>query len=268
MRRVLLSALLIVAAMVGAVAQPQWTYKMPDRKNRTYRYEMVQAEGSSENDARTQAIARVFQQIGMTLGQPVNTAEINRAVQQGDNYSVYSTTFNIKFNIVDYYVERLSDGRYRYSLLCQVQENANYQPEFTKYRNPDDAIALMRSAFIPGLGQICKRGKTNRIAGTLILMGEVALVGSGTLCYLSAQNKLDIMGTEKVSYADYSKAHDDYNRLRDASFVIWGAAAGLYVFNLFSAYNSKQPKNNYSFSPVILQDENRPMAGLAMRVKF
>ena len=270
MRRVLLSALLIVMATVGAVAQPRWISKsLPNPKNYTYRYERTVGTGATMNDARTQAIAQVFQQTSNRLGQSVNAAEINRAVQRSENFDVLSSTFNTKIINVDYYAEQQPDGTWHYHLLCQVAESANIVPQFTTFKGSDDAIAMLQSAFIPGLGQINKGKKR---AGALIIAGEVTLVGAGTYCYLSAQNKLDIMGTEKVSYDDYSKAHDDYNRLRDASFVIWGAAAGLYVFNLISAYYMEQPRikyyKKYAFSPVILQDENRPMAGLTMRVKF
>lgn len=265
MKRILLSALLIVAAIVGAMAQPQWTYNVPKQKNDTYRYVMDAGVGATENEARTQAIARIFQQTGNRLGQPVNTAEINRAVQRGDNFEVMSSTFNIKIINVDYFAEKLKDGTWRYYLLCQVQENANIPPKFTKYHDPDGAIAVMESAFIPGLGQMLREHKS---AGAMILAGEVVLVGTGAYCYLQAHNKLDVMRTENVSYADYSKARDDYNKLKDASYVIWGAAAGLYVFNLFSAYAMKRPKYKYAFTPVILQDEDKPMAGVAMRIKF
>lgn len=89
-------------------------------------------------------------------------------------------------------------------------------------------------------------------------------------CYLKAQDKLDIMHSDGVSYEDFTNARTTYNRLRDASYVIWGAAAGLYVFNLFRAY-TMQPKykDGISLNPVILQDEKAMMApGVAMRVRF
>lgn len=265
-----LLAILLVVVSAGAWAQPRWTYKtLPTPKNYTYRFERTVGTGATMNDARTQAIAQVFQQTSNRLGQPVNAAEINRAVQRGDNFDVLSSTFNIKIINVDYYAEQQPDGSWHYHLLCEVAESANIEPQFTTFHGNDDAIATLQSAFIPGLGQI---NKGKKLPGAMILTGEIALVGAGTFCYLTAQNKLDVMHSDDVNYADYSKARDDYNRLRDASYVIWGAAAGLYVFNLISAYYMELPRikhnKKYAFTPVILQDENRPMAGLTVRVKF
>lgn len=266
MKRILLAIMLIAGTTLGAVAQPQWVYKTPTpKRNCGYLYEVTVGTGSTENEARTQAIARVYEQTGRRLEQPVDLAEINRAVRRGDNFAVLSSTLNIKIKDVDFFAERLKDGTWRYHLLCQVAESANKEPKFNNYHDPDDAIALMESAFIPGLGQMLREHKP---AGAMILTGEIALVGAGTFCYLTAQNKLDVMHSDGVNYADYSKARDDYNRLRDASFVIWGTAAGLYVFNLFSAYYMKRPKIKYALYPTVLPENERVAPGLAVRVEF
>ena len=264
----------VLLLSLGATAQtmPGWIHKLPKAKNNTYRYVVESAIAYSENDARNQAIARVFQTTGNRIGQPVDMAEINRAVQRGTDYSVISRTFNIPINKVCEYTDKTSNGTYRVYVLCQVAEKGNIQVQWTTYNECNvnqefkDGNALLKSMFIPGLGQI---GKRHYVEGTLTLLGEAGLVGAGTLCYLSAQNKLDVMHSENVSYTDFANARDDYNKLKDASYVIWGAAAGLYVYNLFRAF-TMQPKykDNLSFSPVILQDEDKPMAGLAMRVRF
>ncbi|MBO7143772.1 MAG: hypothetical protein J6W13_02990 [Salinivirgaceae bacterium] len=273
MRKILLSALLIVVA-VAASAQnkPQWIYKLPKAKNNTYRFVMEAAVANSENEARTQSIARVFQQTGNRLGQPVNTADINNAVQRGDNFAVLSSTFNIPTNKVCEWTERLPNGTYRVYVLCQVAENANIKMDAPAYNECNvnqefkDGNALLKSMFIPGLGQI---GKRHYVEGTLTLLGEAGLAGAGAYCYLSAQKKLDVMKREGVSYSDYSDAHTSYNRLRDASYVIWGAAAGLYVYNLFRAY-TMQPKykDGISLYPTVLPENERVTPGVAMRIKF
>lgn len=269
----LLVCCLLISVSALAQTRPDWIHKLPKAKNNTYRYAVESAIANSENNARNQAIARVFQTTGNRIGQPVDMAEINRAVQRGTDYSVISRTFNIPINKVCEYTERTSNGSYRVYVLCQVAEKGNIQVQWTTYNECNvnqefkNGNALMKSMFIPGLGQI---GKRHYVEGTLTLIGEAGLVGAGTFCYLSAQDKLDIMHSEDVSYADFSRARDDYNRLRDASYVIWGAAAGLYVYNLFRAF-TMQPKytDGISFSPVILQDEKAITApGVAMRVRF
>ncbi len=273
MRKLLLSAFLIVVAIAAsAQTKPQWIYKLPKAKNNTYRFVMESAVANSENEARTQSIARVFQQTGNRLGQPVNTAEINNAVQRGDNFAVLSSTFNIPTNKVCEWTERLPNGTYRVYVLCQVAESANIKMNAPAYNECNvnqefkDGNALLKSMFIPGLGQI---GKRHYVEGTLTLISEAALAGAGTLCYLKAQDKLDIMHSDGVSYEDFTNAHTTYNRLRDASYVIWGAAAGLYVFNLFRAY-TMQPKykDGISLYPTVLSDNERVAPGLAVRVKF
>lgn len=269
----LLVCCLLISVSALAQTRPDWIHKLPKAKNNTYRYAVESAIANSENNARNQAIGRVFQTTGNRLGQPVDMAEISRAVQRGDNYDVISRTFNIPINKVCEYTERLSNGSYRVYVLCQVAEKGNIQVQWTTYNECNvtqefkNGNALLKSAFIPGLGQIGKRHYTE---GTLTLLGEVALVGTGTFCYLTAQDKLDIMHSDNVSYEDFANARTDYNRLRDASYVIWGAAAGLYVFNLFRAY-TMQPKykDGISLNPVILQDEKAKVApGVAMRVRF
>lgn len=269
----LIVGVLLLSLSTTAQTKPDWIHKQPKAKNNTYRYVVESAIAYSENDARNQAIARVFQSTGNRLGQPVDNAEITRAVQRGTDYSVISRTFNIPINKVCEYTEQTSNGSYRVYVLCQVAEKGNIQVQWTTYNECNvnqefkDGNALLKSMFIPGLGQI---GKRHYVEGTLTLLGEAGLVGAGTFCYLSAQNKLDVMRSEDVSYSDFSRARDDYNRLRDASYVIWGAAAGLYVYNLFRAF-TMQPKytDGISFSPVILQDEKAITApGVAMRINF
>ena len=264
---------LLLSAGAWAQTNPQWTYKTPKEKNNTYRY-VVEKSGLcySESDARNQAIAKVLMTACQRIGVPVNAQDINRAVQRGDNFAVLSSTFNIPTIKVCEWTERLSNGTYRVYVLCQVAESANIKMNAPTYNECNvnqefkDGNALLKSMFIPGLGQI---GKRHYVEGTLTLLGEAGLVGAGTLCYLSAQNKLDVMHSENVSYTDFANARDDYNKLKDASYVIWGAAAGLYVYNLFRAF-TMQPKysDGISFSPVILQEEDKPMAGVAMRIKF
>ncbi len=270
----LMACSLLLSVGAFAQTQPQWITKKPKRANDTYVY-VVEKSGLcySESDARNQAIAKVLMTACQRIGVPFNAQEINSAVQRGESFDVISSTFNIPINKVCEYTERQKNGYVLVYVLCQVAVSGNIDVHFTEFRDCytaqefKDGNALLKSMFIPGLGQI---GKRHVGEGLLTLAGEVALVGAGAYCYVEVQNKLDVMKSEGVSYADYNDAHTTYNRLRDASYVIWGAAAGLYVFNLFRAY-TMQPKykDGISLNPVILQDEKAMMApGVAMRVRF
>ena len=265
---------LLLSVGAGAQTNPQWTYKTPKEKNNTYRY-VVEKSGLcySESDARNQAIAKVLMTACQRIGVPVNAQEINRAVQRGESFDVISSTYNLPINKVCEYTERQRDGYVRVFVLCQVAVSGNINVHFTEFRDCytaqefKDGNALLKSMFIPGLGQI---GKRHIGEGLLTLAGEAALVGAGAYCYIEAQNKLDVMKSEGVSYADFTDARTTYNRLHDASYVIWGAAAGLYVFNLIRAYtiDPKLPKS-ISVAPTVLPTETTaPAPGVAMRIKF
>ena len=265
---------LLLSAGAWAQTNPQWTYKTPKEKNNTYRY-VVEKSGLcySESDARNQAIAKVLMTACQRIGVPVNAQDINRAVQRGESFDVISSTYNLPINKVCEYTERQRDGYVRVYVLCQVAVRGNIDVHFTEFRDCYTAQefkngnALLKSMFIPGLGQI---GKRHIGEGLLTLAGEALLVGAGTYCYLEAQNELDVMRSENVSYTDFAGARDDYNKLKDASYVIWGAAAGLYVFNLIRAYtmDPKLPKS-ISVAPTVLPTETKVAApGVAMRIKF
>lgn len=270
---VLLIGILILPFCVDAQNKPDWITKLPKAKNNTYRYMMESAIGSTENEARTQAIARIFQSTGNRLGQPVDAAEINRAVQQGTDYSVISRTFNIPINKVCEYTERLKDGNYRVYVLCQVAEAGNIEVVWQTFNNCNavkesrNANALLKSMFVPGFGQI---GKHRYVEGTFTMLGELALVGAGIGCYLKAQDQLDIMKADERTVWEFSDARDKYEQYRKASYVIWGTAAGLYVFNLIRAYTA-QPKlkSSITLQPVLTPTEkNTPAVGVGLSYKF
>ena len=261
MNKITLTAIVLVLSIyASAQNKPDWITKLPKAKNNTYRYMMESAIGSTENEARTQAIARIFQSTGNRLGQPVNAAEINRAVQSATDYSVIARDFNIPINKVCEYSERLKGGSYRVYVLCQVAEAGNIDVVWQTFNNCNavkefrNGNALLKSVFVPGLGQI---GKRRYGEGVFTLLGEVAFVGTGVACYFLAQDELDIMKKEGVSYNDFVKSRDNYNRLQNVSYVAWGAAAGWYVFNLIRAYTA-QPryKDGITLQPVLLPTNN------------
>jgi hypothetical protein len=264
---------LALSVFTSAQDKPDWISKLPKEANNTYRYVKESAIASTENEARTQAIARVFQSTGNRLGQPVDAAEINLAVQQGTDYNVISRTFNIPINKVCEYTERLKDGSYRVYVLCQVAEKGNIQVQWSSYnqcsavQESKNSVALVKSIFIPGFGQI---GKHRYVEGALTMIGEIVLVGAGTGCYFLAQDQLDIMKADKKTVWEFTDARDKYENYRKASYVIWGSAAGLYVFNLIRAYTA-QPKlkSSITLHPVITPtDKNATAVGIGLSYKF
>lgn len=111
---------------------PDWVTNTPCPTNGTYLYVVESASGTSEISARNQAIARVFQATAMRLGQPINSEEINRAVQSGTSYDVISRNYNIPINKVCEYTETKS-GSFRVYILCQVAKAGNIPVQFEAF---------------------------------------------------------------------------------------------------------------------------------------
>lgn len=133
-KAILILVAFCVASMSFAQRTPDWVLNKPTPTNSTYLYVVESAYGNSEIQARNQAIARVFQSTAMRLGQPVNSEEINRAVQSGTSYDVISKKFNIPVNKVCEYTENKT-GSYRVYILCQVAKAGNIPVQFDEFND-------------------------------------------------------------------------------------------------------------------------------------
>ena len=236
----------LLALQCQARREPSWLSTLPKAGNETYMYVRESGEGASLNEALNQAIARVFQNTANRIGQPFDGQQINSALQKGTSIEYISRQYNIPINKVDQYDVQLKDGSYRVFVLCQVAVAGNIHPQWDNYRPEGDisnGTALFRS-LIPGLGQM---GKGYTGEGVVTLLGEVALVGGGLGCYFMAQEKLNTMS--QATYDEFTAARDSYNTLQTTSYICWGAAGALYIYNLVRAYTMK-PK---SYSAVVWQ---------------
>lgn len=246
MKRFIL-CLFAISAVMGAKSQtlPAWALQLPKAGNSTYMYVCEYAVGDSEIEARNQAICRVFQTTAMRIGLPVSSEAIFDAVQKGEDFKVISQDFNIPINKVCEYTEYNRDNRlYRVFVLCQVAKAGNVPPLWDEFdgcqniKQYKNGVALVESMFIPGLGQMSKRHFGE---GALTLVGEAALVSAGFSCYFVSREMLDIMRNQDVSYSEFVEAQNTYNALRTTHYIVWGAAAAFYIYNLCRAY-TMQPK--------------------------
>ena len=178
-----------------AQEKPGWIYNKPIPSNNSYLYVVESASGMTELEARNQAFARVFQSTAMRIGQPINSDEINRAVQNGTNFDVISAQYNIPINKVCEYTEKQKAG-YRVYVLCQAAKAGNALVEFDDFigcydtKNYKNSTALIRSAIIPGLGQM---GKNRYGVGVLTLATELVLVGGGVGSRVMAPKQKEII---------------------------------------------------------------------------
>lgn len=134
MKRKLLTTIAFVLFVSTTFAQrvPDWVTNKPIPTNDTYIYVIESASGYTELSARNQAIAKLFQSTALRLGQPINSEEINRAVQSGTSFEVISRNYNIPINKVCEYTEK-KDGTYHVYVLCQVAKAGNILVQFDDF---------------------------------------------------------------------------------------------------------------------------------------
>lgn len=121
--------LAFITLITFAQDKPGWIFTKPKPSNNTYLYVVESATGTTELEARNQTFARVFQSTAMRIGQPINSDEINKAVQSGKSFDVISAQYNIPINKVCEYTEKATEG-YRVYVLCQVAKTGNAYPDF------------------------------------------------------------------------------------------------------------------------------------------
>lgn len=119
---------------IPATAQklPDWIINKPTPTNNTYLYVVESATGQTELQARNRAIAEVFRSTAMRIGQPIDSEEINRALQRGTEYYVISSQYNVPINKVCEYTDNKTSPC-RVYVLCQVAKAGNIHVQFDDF---------------------------------------------------------------------------------------------------------------------------------------
>lgn len=271
MKRTLFIIILLLAnvAAWGAKRLPPWMNELPKPGNSTYIYVREAGEGPTLSEAHNQAMLRVMQSTANRLGRPFNINEVDKALAGGNDYQTLSRQYNIPINKVDQYDQQLADGTFRVWVLCQVAVSGNIQPVWEELRREGEInnwTSLAKSAVVPGLGQM---GKGYSTEGALTLGGELLLVGTGIGCYFMAQQKLDVMHDASTSYANWNAARSSYNTLQTVSYIAWGSAAVLYVFNIYRAF-AMQPRrtNGLALAPTLMPSHSGPTPGISLTLNL
>ena len=240
-------ALLGIASL--AQERPGWVSKKPKPSNDTYLYVVESASGSTEIEARNQTFARVLQSTAMRIGQPINSDEINRAVQSGKSFEVISSQYNIPINKVCEYTEKNAGG-YRVYVLCQVAKTGNTYADFDYGFNGcydingyNDGTALLMSAILPGSGQMYKR---HYVEGVFTFLGSAGPLALGFL-------GLDgLIGIPK-----------------SINYLFIGVGASVYVINLIRAYTMKPKyRNSFAFAPTAIPVGSDMAYGVSFSYSF
>ena len=134
MKKHLLLAIILsfIAQSVMAQKLPDWIINKPIPTNSTYLYVVESATGQTEMQARNRAIAEVFRSTAMRIGQPIDSEEINRALQRGTEYYVISSQYNVPINKVCEYTDNKTLPC-RVYVLCQVAKAGNIRVEFDDF---------------------------------------------------------------------------------------------------------------------------------------
>ena len=253
--------------------RPGWTYNTPKAGNSTYVYVVERGGGTTVNEAINNALAKVLRTTMMRIGAVVSWDEVNNALQNGTDWGTVAMKYNIPVNKVCECVEQKTEKGYRVSVLCQVAKSGAVYPDFDEFtacndtKKYSDGAALLKSVFIPGLGQM---GKNHFNEGVLTLAGEVVLVGGAALSYSSAQKRLaDIRDkSNSVETIEWSKSRYDVSRTINMTCL--SAAGALYVFNLIRAYTMtpKYKNNNLSFTPAVMPTKGGFSSGLTLTFIF
>ena len=251
-----------------AKREPSWMKDMPLPANNTYIYVRESGEGKTAEEALNMALVRVFKNTASRLGKTFDEEAVVAALRKGTNYVMVSQQCGIPVNKVDQYEVNLKDGSYWVYVLCQVASMRDVVPVWDKgerARNVSDDASLVKS-IIPGLGQI---GKGYTSEGIATMLGEAVLVGGGIGCYVAAQKQLDIFKNQSLSSSARMTALDNYNTIRTTSYVVWGVAGALYVFNFIRAYTlDPKPELAFAWSPSLIYTPNTIVQTFGLTYRF
>ena len=269
---------------LGATAQeklPGWVSKPPKPGNSTYTYVMHHAGGRTQVEARNNALNEVYRSAIMRLGIKVDWNDIEKILENGGDWTAIALKYGIPVNRVCEATDKRENiqtsNPYIVYVLCQVatSNTDNNYPRFDDFRGCNDtksysnAISLVESMFIPGLGQMTKHRGGH---GTGVLLGELVFVGGGVTSWYFAKQELEKMKDPNVTFADFQTAKKNYNICRIANIAAFSAAAALYVGNLFQAYfikpKYKDNKRLLSFYPSIIPTEDDMAAGVGLTYNF
>lgn len=290
-------SIVTIAQMRKPQFRPDWYIKKPIPENATYLYVVEQGEGATKQEALNKAFCQVLESTALRLGQTVNTAEIHKAVDKGEEYSVVSRAMKIPVNKVCQF-ERQDSITHRWTvhILCQVAEKGYVTPKFEPFtacmkhtifdqlmadyeksikdaQRREDGLSMLESFFVPGLGQMLKGSRYKRSdwmwegGGTLV--GELLLWGVGAGTYLGAKKQDEIRNQWGIDYNTYQSATNKRKSLLGTSYAFFGLAVGLHAFNLFRAYTLRPRNTTVALQPIVIPTNNNDIAvGLSTTINF
>ncbi len=277
MKRLILLSLLFISVDVTLFAQlPDWTKKTPVSSNYESAYEVGMGEGETLTEAQNNAFYNMLEKFLVRCGLEVQT--IMGEARKGIELTILTKEYNLPpiYEACSPQSIKISNKKYRVYVLYHVPRDGsviNPQRYYENFKDCDkisqfnNGKSLAASFFIPGMGQMMKRRYTE---GTFTLLGELALVGGGVGTYFVGKKQLDIMRDRSVGYDAFRSAQNTYKTMRIISYSCYGAAAALYIFNLYRAYTvTPRPKTGIAFYPTLMPVNDMNLAvGMEMTINF
>ena len=275
MKNILLPIFLILTTTMTVMAQddsrPGWLANKPRAGNSSYIYVVERGTGLSLNEAVNNALLKVFRTTMMRLGTTVSWDEVNKSLQNGTDWGTVAIQYNIPINKVCEYVERQNSLGYVVAVLCQVAKNGYQYPEFDEFtacsdtKSYNDFEAALKSAVLPGLGQISKR---HYRSGYITMGGEALLLSGCIISYALGYSYVDDLSG--IDPERIYKSYVLYNSWRKINNVFCVAAAALYVFNIWRAYSMlpHYQTDILTLEPTLMQTDQSLAVGFGVTLNF
>ena len=248
----------------------------------TYKYKVIQGQGTNLIIARKNVIQNLAFEIGTEQGVSISSETIStiqeKVINQKSNVSngffekviIKQSGINTSFSKIDEYYEKVSDKKgdtyFKVWQLYSVGTNSNLTPRLS-YTSKYGLDAGFRSAIIPGWGQFYKSKNTK---GFIFMGVAVASIGS----FLYSQNKYNynINRLEESSslelQREYSKRADNFKTYKNLSM---GAAAAVWIWSIIDAVGTEgKPKyetiaNGFKFN---IKSSNNEAIALSLNYNF
>jgi len=268
-KNILLLFICFINFVSFAQNKPKWFLDPPSPGNPTYKYFVGEGTGQSEETAKDNAIKDAYGDATYMYG---NIISIKPDKSNSSQYIVQTSGYNIPIKIACKQYEDISKDKIRCYILIQVPLTTLNKDWYfdecevcNKIDHSEDWRAFGLSVF-PGLGQIIV--KKNKPVGYAFMIGDLALIGGGVYCLLESNNQYDISQNPNYTSNYRQDAYDNYKMLDTSSKILFGAAAAVYVINLYTAYKMPKKTNGFALTPKLIPENNDLAFGIGISYNF
>ncbi len=209
--------------------------RMPKLNQKEGRWVKVLVSSNNfERLRKEDAVKALIQKLAIERGVVVNVETIMQSFNNRDFQAVFSK--------IDEYYE-YKNGSYHLWVLYLVAEDGKPLGKIPSLAYKVDKGAW-RSFLFPGWAQLYQ-GRTGK--GLAFIAGEAALVGAGV--YFNNQYKNNNKHFLEATSAKIKQEYRDRaDKKRTYSYVAFGAAGALYIYNIIDALTSKKGKVSYDYN--------------------